>query len=68
MMKKCILYIKIEKMMRRFASIAKSAGNKLEGLYNNRRGIATGAHNIFGTAKQGIRLLGRANASVRKSE
>jgi len=55
-------------MMRRFASIAKSAGNKLEGLYNNRRGIATGAHNIFGTAKQGIRLLGRANASVRKSE
>ena len=36
-------------------------GNRLSGLYNNRRKIASGAKNILGTAKSGIRMIGQAN-------
>ena len=50
-----------QKMMRRFASAGRSVGNGLSGLYSNRRGIASGMQNILGTAKSGIRLLGRTN-------
>jgi len=36
----------------------------LSGLYSNRRGIASGMQNMLGTAKSGIRLLGRTNEFV----
>jgi hypothetical protein len=38
----------------------------LEDFYNNRRGLASGMQNILGTAKSGIRLLGRANEFVNR--
>ena len=57
-------------MMRRFAnagmSMGRSLGSGLSGLYSNRRGIASGMQNILGTAKQGIRLLGRTNEFVNR--
>lgn len=53
-------------MMRRMGSIGNSIGNKLQSMYNNRRGLASTAQNILGTAKQGIRLLGRTNEFVRR--
>ena len=53
-------------MVRRFASAGRSAGNGLSGLYSNRRGIASGMQNILGTAKSGIRLLGRTNEFVNR--
>ena len=53
-------------MMRRFASAGRSVGNGLSGLYSNRRGIASGMQNILGTAKSGIRLLGRTNEFVNR--
>jgi len=40
--------------------------NRLSGLYNNRQGMATGAKNILGTAKSGIRMIGRANEFANK--
>ena len=43
-----------------------SLGNRLQSLYTNRRGLSTRAQNVLGTAKQGIRLLGRANDFVRR--
>lgn len=43
-----------------------SLGNRLQSLYNNRRGLASTALNVLGTAKQGIRLLGRANDFVKR--
>ena len=52
--------------MRRFASAGRSLGSDLSGLYSNRRGIASGMQNILGTAKSGIRLLGRANDFVNR--
>ena len=36
-------------------------GNRLAGLYSNRRKVAAGAKNILGTAKSGIRMIGQAN-------
>jgi len=53
-------------MLRRFGNVGQSIGNKLTGLYNNRRGLAMGAKNILGTAKSGIRMLGRANEFVNR--
>ena len=53
-------------MLRRFGNAGQSLGNRLTGMYNNRRGLAMGAQNILGTAKSGIRLLGRANAFVNR--
>ena len=41
-------------------------GNRLSGLYNNRRKIATGVKNILGTAKSGIRMIGQANTFANK--
>jgi len=41
-------------------------GNRLSGLYNNRRKIATGAKNILGTAKSGIRMIGQENTFANK--
>jgi hypothetical protein len=35
-------------------------------LYSNRRGMAGVARNILGTAKQGIKLLGRTNEFVNR--
>lgn len=49
-------------MMRGMSSL----GNRLQSLYGNRRGLSTRAQNVLGTAKQGIRLLGRANDFVRR--
>jgi len=43
-----------------------SMGNRLSGLYNNRKSMATGAKNILGTAKSGIRMKGRANEFANK--
>ena len=43
-----------------------SMGNRLSGLYNNRQGMATGAKNIQGTAKSGIRIIGKANQFANK--
>ena len=40
-----------------------SMGNKL---YINRKSMATGAKNILGTAKSGIRMIGRANEFANK--
>lgn len=40
--------------------------NKLSGLYNNRRGLASRASNILGTAKSGLKLLGRTNEFVKR--
>ena len=40
--------------------------NRLSGLYNNRQGMATRAKNILGTAKSGIRMIGRANEFANK--
>jgi len=54
--------------MRRFASVWRSVGNGLSGLYSNRRGIASGMQNILGTAKSGIRLLGRTNEIVNRMD
>lgn len=48
-------------MMRRLGQMGRSVGNRIESLYNNRRGIAGMARNVLGTAKGGIRLLGRTN-------
>ena len=53
-------------MMRRFANAGKSLGSGMSGLYSNRRGIASGMQNILGTAKSGIRLLGRTNEFVNR--
>jgi len=53
-------------MLRRFDEAGQSVGNRLTGLYNNRRGLAMGMQNILGTAKSGIRLLGRTNAFVNR--
>ena len=52
--------------MRRFASAGRSVGSGLSGLYSNRRGIASGMQHILGTAKSGIRLLGRTNEFVKR--
>ena len=41
-------------------------GNRLSGLYNNRQKIATGAKNILGTAKSGIKMIGQANTFANK--
>ena len=49
-------------MMRGMSSL----GNRLQSLYTNRRGLSARAQNVLGTAKQGIRLLGRANDFVRR--
>ena len=48
-------------MMHRFANAGRSVGSGMSGLYGNRRGIASGMQNVLGTAKSGIRMLGRAN-------
>jgi hypothetical protein len=53
-------------MMRRFANAGRSLGSGMSGLYSNRRGIASGMQNILGTAKSGIRLLGRTNEFVNR--
>jgi len=44
----------------------KSMENRLSGLYNNRQGMTTGAKNILGTAKSGIRMIGRSNEFANK--
>ena len=43
-----------------------SMGNRLLGLYSNRRKVAAGAKNILGTAKSGIRKIGQANQFANK--
>jgi hypothetical protein len=53
-------------MMRRMGNFGSSIGNRLQSMYNNRRGLATTAQNMLGTAKQGIRLLGRTNDFVKR--
>ena len=53
-------------MMRRMGNFGNTLGNRLQSMYNNRRGLANTAQNILGTAKQGIRLLGRTNEFVRR--
>ena len=53
-------------MVRRFASARRSVGNGLSGLYSSCRGIASGMQNILGTAKSGIRLLGRTTEFVNR--
>ena len=52
--------------MRRFASVGRSVGSGMSGLYSNRRGITSGKQNILGTAKSGIRLLGRTDDFVNR--
>ena len=41
--------------------------NRLSGLYSERRKLATGAKNIVGTAKSGIRMIGQANTFANKT-
>jgi len=41
-------------------------GNRLSGLYNKRQKMVTGAKNILGTAKSGIRIIGKANQFSKK--
>ena len=41
--------------------------NRLSGLYSERRKLATGAKNILGTAKSGIRMIGQANTFANKT-
>ena len=53
-------------MMRRLGNMGMSVGNRIQSLYNNRRGLAGTARNILGTAKQGIKLLGRTNEFVNR--
>ena len=53
-------------MMQRFANAGRSLGSGMSGLYGNRRGLASGMQNILGTAKSGIRLLGRTNEFVNR--
>lgn len=53
-------------MMRRLGNFGNTLGNRLQSMYNNRRGLANTAQNILGTAKQGIRLLGRTNEFVNR--
>jgi len=53
-------------MMRRMGNFGNTLGNRLQSMYNNRRGLANTAQNILGTAKQGIRLLGRTNEFVNR--
>jgi len=52
--------------MRRLGNFGNTLGNRLQSMYNNRRGLANTAQNILGTAKQGIRLLGRTNEFVNR--
>ena len=53
-------------MMRRLGNSGRSVGNRIDYIYNNRRGFASKARNILGTAKQGIKLLGRTNEFVNR--
>ena len=45
-------------MMRRTSGMA----NRIQGMYGNRRGLATTGRKILGVARSGISMLGRANA------
>ena len=45
-------------MMRRTSGMA----NRIQGMYGNRRGLATTVRKILGVARSGISMLGRANA------
>ena len=45
-------------MMRRTSGLA----NRIQGMYGNRRGLATTGRKILGVAESGISMLGRANA------
>jgi len=36
--------------------------NRIQGMYGNRRGLATTGRKILGVARSGISMLGRANA------
>ena len=40
--------------------------NRIQGMYGNRRGIATTGRKILGVARSGISMLGRANAFANK--
>lgn len=49
-------------MMRRTSGMA----NRIQGMYGNRRGLATTGRKILGVARSGISMLGRANAFANK--
>ena len=53
-------------MMRRMNNVGRSIGSGMQNIYNNRRGIASGARSVLGTAKQAIKLLGRTNEFVNR--
>jgi hypothetical protein len=40
--------------------------NRIQGMYGNRRGIATTGRKLLGVARSGISMLGRANAFANK--
>ena len=40
--------------------------NRIQGMYGNRRSIATTGRKILGVARSGISMLGRANAFANK--
>ena len=40
--------------------------NRIQGMYGNRRGIATTGRKILGVARSGISMLGRVNAFANK--
>ena len=45
-------------MMRMSSGMA----NRIQGMYGNRRGIATTGRKILGVARSGVSMIGRANA------
>jgi hypothetical protein len=40
--------------------------NRIQGMYGNRRGIATTDRKILGVARSGVSMIGRANAFANK--
>ena len=42
--------------------MASGMANRIQGMYGNRRGIATTGRKILGVARSGVSMIGRANA------
>lgn len=46
--------------------MASGMANRIQGMYGNRRGIATTGRKILGVARSGVSMIGRANAFANK--
>ena len=49
-------------MIRMMSNRTSGMGNKLQGMYGNRKSYATSGRKLIGVARSGISMLGRANA------